>query len=56
MWQDGGIEKMEGDVGYELYENLHVSTKPGKYYGGHNPCEIANNYPLCGDWEGITIY
>ena len=46
VWEDGGFEHNEGFI---LQPN-DPSTVAGKYYGGHEPCEMGNNYQLCGDW------
>jgi len=46
VWADGGFEHDKGDA----RQSDDPSTVAGKYYGGHEPCEYGNNYPLCGDW------
>ena len=45
VWEDGGFEYDKGIV-----LNDDPSTVAGKYYGGHDPCEYGDNYPLCGSW------
>ena len=47
VWQNGAHEHEQG---YSSYNSLRVSTKAGKYYGGHNPCRYEDNFPLCGEW------
>ena len=49
VWEDGGYEYNKGTQ-QGLYQTDDPSTVAGKFYGGHEPCEIGNNYPLCGDW------
>ena len=46
VWADGGFEF---DKGYSRQLD-DPATVAGKYYGGHEPCNYGNNYPLCGDW------
>ena len=46
VWADGGFEHDKGDA----RQPDDPSTVAGKYYGGHEPCEMGNNYQLCGDW------
>ena len=46
VWADGGFEHDKGDA----RQSDDPSTVAGKYYGGHEPCEYGNNYPLCGAW------
>ena len=45
VWEDGSSEYGQ--------EYGPYTTKAGKYYGGHSPCELGDNYPLCGVWENI---
>ena len=47
VWRDGANEYPKDNSNYK---NLKLSTKAGKYYGGHDPCIHGNNYPICGDW------
>ena len=51
---DGSGDMLEAENRREHF-NFTLSTKAGKYYGGHNPCEPGNNYPLCGDWQNPGI-
>ena len=50
VWKDGAHEF---DAGGSRYDGIPVSSKSGKYYGGHEPCEIADNFPLRGQWGHI---
>ena len=47
VWENGGFEKSIHEGG-RLGPNR--STIAGKYYGGHRPCTVKDNYPICGDW------
>ena len=52
VWEDGGFEYDKGNH----RQPDDPSTVAGKYYGGHEPCEMGNNYQLCGDWtSGIDM-
>ena len=46
VWADGGFEHDKSDS----RQPDDPATVAGKYYGGHEPCNYGNNYPLCGDW------
>ena len=44
VWEDGGFE-------YDSYGKFSsMSTVAGKYYAAHDPCDMDDNYPLCGSW------
>ena len=46
VWDDGEDDKSKGDSG----DQQGLSTKAGSYYGGHTPCTVGDNFPLCGQW------
>ena len=45
VWEDGA-----DDIGKWMSEGKSYSTKAGKYYGGHTPCNEEDNFPTCGQW------
>ena len=48
VWEDGGFE-------YDSYGKFSsMSTVAGKYYAAHDPCDMADNYPLCGSWIWVN--
>ena len=48
VWEHGAFEHDKGADA--TWDKLTISTMPGKYYGGHSPCAVNANYPLCGTW------
>ena len=48
VWKDGAHER---GPGYGGYNGIQISTKAGRYYGGHDPCMTGNNFPFCGEWS-----
>ena len=53
-WIDGSNEYRKGE--FSFYDNFPLSTKAGKYYGGHKPCENGDTYETCGDWKTPGIF
>jgi len=42
VWENGAKDQASGGADYQ--------TVAGSYYGGHSPCTVGWNLPLCGDW------
>ena len=48
VWKEGSHDE---SAGYTGYNGIDFSTMAGKYYGGHQPCNQWDNFPLCGVWS-----
>lgn len=53
VWKSGGYEFYDNDQ----YHGYLVSTVPGRYYGGRQPCAHGDNHQFCGKWvtSGMSL-